>query len=132
MASLNDSERQIVDALVEFFKSGLRTPVLRRPSEIGLKYDEVFFQSLDGVPLEGWFIPASSNKLIICNHFMPGNRYGYAGHLKGLEGFGGFEVNFLPYYKALHEEGYNILTYDIRNHGQSGQGTGGIVSIGLF
>lgn len=63
---------------------------------------------------------------------MPGNRYGYAGHLKGLEGFGGFEVNFLPYYKALHEEGYNILTYDIRNHGQSGQGTGGIVSIGLF
>jgi hypothetical protein len=30
---------------------------------------------------------------------------------------GGFEVNFLPEYKALHDAGYNILCYDIRNHG---------------
>jgi len=25
--------------------------------------------------------------------------------------FGGFEVNFLPELKRLHEAGYNILTY---------------------
>ena len=45
--------------------------------------------------------------------------------------FGGFEVNFLPEYKALHDAGYNVLTYDLRNHGMSGQGNGGIAGIGL-
>jgi pimeloyl-ACP methyl ester carboxylesterase len=38
----------------------------------------------------------------------------------------------LPEYKALHDAGYNILAYDIRNHGLSGQGNGGIVGIGLL
>ena len=37
----------------------------------------------------------------------------------------------LPEYKALHDAGYNILAYDIRNHGMSGQGNGGIAGIGL-
>lgn len=31
-----------------------------------------------------------------------------------------------------HEAGYNILCYDIRNHGMSGQGNGGIAGIGLL
>ena len=60
------------------------------------------------------------------------NRYGYPGHLPEFGGLGGFEVNFLPEYKALHDAGYNILAYDIRNHGMSGQGNGGIVGIGLL
>ncbi|MGH3900118.1 MAG: hypothetical protein ACRDTA_18135 [Pseudonocardiaceae bacterium] len=37
-----------------------------------------------------------------------------------------------PEYKALHGAGYNILAYDIRNHGLSGQGNGGIAGIGLL
>jgi hypothetical protein len=45
---------------------------------------------------------------------------------------GGFEVNFLPEYKALQDAGYNILCYDIRNHGLSGSGNGGTVGIGLL
>lgn len=63
-----------------------------------------------------------SDKLVIANHFLPGNRAGFPGHLKPWSdlGFGGFEVNFLPQYKALHEAGYNILCYDIRGHGRSG------------
>lgn len=90
------------------------------------------FPSMDGVPLEGWFIPGDSDKLIIRNHFLPGNRYGYPGHLPEFGGLGGFEVNFLPEYKALHDAGYNILAYDIRNHGLSGQGNGGMAGIGLL
>ena len=71
---------------------GRRAPVLRRPDEVGLDYEDVFFPSMDGVPLEGWFIPADSDRLIIHNHFLPGNRYGYPGHLPEFGGLGGFEV----------------------------------------
>jgi hypothetical protein len=45
---------------------------------------------------------------------LPGNRYGYPGHLPEFGGLGGFEVNFLPEYKALHDAGYNVLAYDLR------------------
>lgn len=122
----------ITDGLANFFASSMRTPILRRPDEYGMEYEDVFFPSLDGVGLEGWFIPADSDRLVICNHFMPGNRYGYPGHLEPWTGFGGFEVNFLPQYKALHDAGYNVLVYDLRNHGRSGAGNGGLVAQGLF
>ena len=112
--------------------AGRRAPVLRRPDEVGLNYEDVFFPSMDGVPLEGWVIPADSDRLVIHNHFLPGNRYGYPGHLPEFGGLGGFEVNFFLEYKALHDAGYNILAYDIRNHGMSGQGNGGITGIGLL
>ncbi len=51
-----------------------------------MPYQDVFFPSLDGVGLEGWFIPADSGRLVICNHFMPGNRYGYPGHMDPWKG----------------------------------------------
>lgn len=84
---------------------GRRAPLLRRPADVGLTYEDVTFPSMDGVPLEGWFIPADSDRLIIHNHFSPGNRYGYPGHLSEFGRFGGFEVNFLPTYRALHDAG---------------------------
>ncbi|EUA06525.1 hypothetical protein I546_5467 [Mycobacterium kansasii 732] len=43
--------------------AGRRAPVLRRPDEVGLDYQDVFFPSMDGVSLEGWFIPAESDRL---------------------------------------------------------------------
>jgi len=110
---------------------GRRAPLLRRPSDVGLSYEDVTFPSMDGVPLEGWFIPAEGDRLIVHNHFSPGNRYGYPGHLPDFGRFGGFEVNFLPAYRGLHDAGYNILTYDMRNHGMSGFGNGGICTVGL-
>ncbi|HXW90029.1 MAG TPA: hypothetical protein VEK33_05745 [Terriglobales bacterium] len=39
----------------------------------------MLFQSLDGVELEGWFIPANSDRLVIANPFLRGNRYGNPG-----------------------------------------------------
>lgn len=123
---------KVIEPMIDLWTRGKRTPVYRRPDEVGLDYEDVFFPSMDGVALEGWFIPAESDRLLIANHFLPGNRYGYAGHLEGLTDFGGFEVNFLPEYKALHDAGYNILCYDFRNHGQSADGNGGTVGIGLY
>ncbi|ODS87577.1 MAG: hypothetical protein ABS46_00175 [Cytophagaceae bacterium SCN 52-12] len=131
--SISHKLHPMIEQYAQLFAFGDRTPVLRRPDEVGLQYEEVFFPSLDGVPLEGWFIPAHSDKLLIINHPMPCNRYGYPGHLPPWNiMFGGFEVNFLPELKHLHDAGYNILTYDLRNHGQSGQGNGGIAGLGQY
>jgi hypothetical protein len=75
-----------------------------------MEYEDVFFPSLDGVPLEAWFIPADSSKLLIINHPMTCNRYGFPGHLPPWNTmFGGFEVNFLPELKHLHDAGYTFL-----------------------
>lgn len=121
-----------LDMWVTGTTAGRRAPLLHRPGEVGLPYEDVFFPSMDGVPLDGWFIPADSDRLIIHNHFLPGNRCGYPGQLPRFSGLGGFEVNFLPEYKALHDAGYNILAYDIRNFGLSGAANGDTVGIGLL
>ncbi|MFP9229402.1 hypothetical protein A0E43_12670 [Pectobacterium cacticida] len=91
---------------------------------------------MDGVTLEGWFIPGNSDRLIIANHPIWANRYGYPGHLKPYsdtwEASGNnIEVNFMPDYKHLHEAGYNILAYDLRNFGQSAAGSGGVIGNGI-
>lgn len=61
---------------------------------------------------------------------MPCNRSGYPGHLPGFGSFGGFEVSFINDYAALHSAGYAVLCYDLRNHGRSAAGSGGIAGIG--
>ena len=43
-----------------------------------------------------------------------------------------FEVNLIPDYKILHDAGYNVLAYDLRNFGLSGAANGGIASSGIF
>jgi len=123
---------EFINNLAELMAHSTRTPILSWPIEYAMEYEEIFFPAIDGVTLEGWFIPADSDRLIICNHPMPCNRYGYPGHLEPWTNFGGFEVNFLPEYKVLHDAGYNILAYDMRNHGRSGMGSGGINGHGVL
>lgn len=109
-----------------------RAPIIKTPSDYGLEYEDIFFPSFDGIPLEAWFIPADSDKLIICNHPMTMNRYGFPGHLDPWKQFNDVEVDFNKVYKALHEAGYNVLTYDMRNHGRSGEANGGVAAAGLL
>lgn len=132
-AAVSRKIHPLVEQYAQLFTHGARTPILRYPDEYGMEYEDIFFPSLDGVTLEGWFIPAESDRLLIINHPMPCNRYGFPGHLAPWNTmFGGFEVNFLPELKHLHDAGYNIITYDIRNHGRSGVGSGGLSGIGLL
>lgn len=123
----------MIEQYAQLFKEGARTPVLERPSDWGLEYEDVYFPSADGIPLEAWFIPAGSNKLLIINHPMTCNRHGYPGHLPPWNlMFGGFEVRFGPELTALHKAGYNILTYDLRNCGLSGEANGNTSGLGLL
>lgn len=121
-----------LQSLAQNLAKPVRTPILRKPDEYGLEFEEVTFPASDGVELHGWFIPGSSNKLIIHNHFSPASRYGFPGHMKNFEASGGFEVNFLPKYKALHDAGYNILTYDMRNHGESDSSPNELCGVGYW
>jgi len=114
-----------------------RAPVLHSPSEHGLEYEDVTFPARDGVPLEGWFIPApGSDKLIIANHPMGFSRSGMPTqyepwHADWAASGNGFEVDLVPDYKILHDAGYNVLAYDLRNHGLSSAANGGVTTHGL-
>lgn len=131
-ATTDAKSAEFINGLADLMAHSTRTPILRWPNEYGMEYEEIFFPAMDGVTIEGWFIPADSDRLIICNHPMPCNRYGYPGHLEPWTNFGGFEVNFLPEYKILHDAGYNIIAYDMRNHGRSGIGSGGVNGHGVL
>jgi len=128
----------VLQALADGYGQQARSPILHVPSERGLHYEEVTFPSADGVPLEGCYIPApGSDRLVIANHPRGFSRSGMPSHLEpwksvwGPSG-NGFEVDFISDYKILHDAGYNVLTYDLRNHGHSGAANGGIVSSGVF
>jgi uncharacterized protein len=128
----------ILRAMADSFGQQLRSPILHWPSEHGLEYEDVTFPALDGVPLEGWFIPAAgSDKLIIANHPMGFSRSGIPTHLEPWRSMwvlsgNDFEVNLVPDYKILHDAGYHVLAYDLRNFGHSGAANGGIASSGIF
>lgn len=124
------------NAMLETLAQGLSTPprlpILRTPADYDMDFEEVTFTTDDGLEVSAWYMPADSNRIILSNHFSPGNKYGFAGHMEGLDFAGGFEVNFLPRYKALVEAGYSVLAYDLRGHGASADGEGGISGVGYY
>ena len=137
-ALTGDQADRIVQAMAGSFGRQLRSPILHWPSELGLDYQDITFPALDGVPLEGWFIPAAGSRtLIIANHPMGFSRAGIPAHLEPWKSIwapsgNDVEVNLVPDYKILHDAGYNVLAYDLRNFGLSGAANGGIASSGIF
>jgi pimeloyl-ACP methyl ester carboxylesterase len=81
-----------------------RFPLLRtEPAELGLPpFEEVRFQSLDGIDLSGWYIPSKNRAVVILVHSVGGNR-----------------VQMRHYARALVESGYGILLFDLRAHARS-------------
>lgn len=145
MTQVQDSPRMsgeqtgtVLEQFADGFSQQRRSPVLHSPSEQGLDYQDITFPARDGVPLEGWFIPAAgSSKLVIANHPMGFTRSGMPTHLEPwrsawVASGNGFEVDFIPDYRILHDAGYNVLAYDLRNHGLSGAANGGLTSSGIF
>ncbi|KRB85479.1 hypothetical protein ASE00_01390 [Sphingomonas sp. Root710] len=129
---------ETIDRFVAGYRTAARSPILKNPGDYGLAYEDVWIPALDGVPLEAWLVPCEgSDKLVIANHPKNFNRYGFASHLDPWKQFGAiggndFEVDFVRDIKILHDAGYNVLTYDMRNHGHSGAANGGIPTAGIY
>ena len=136
-AAARKQDHEALERFADGFSSPRRSPVPHWPSEQGLEYEDITFPALDGVPLEGWFIPASgSGKLVIANHPLGFSRSGIPTHLQPWHADwapsgNGFEVDLVPDYKILHDAGYNVLAYDLRNHGLSSAANGGVVTHGF-
>jgi fermentation-respiration switch protein FrsA (DUF1100 family) len=75
------------------------------PEDIGLSYEDVFFQTSDGVKINAWFIPAENaarGTVIFC--------HGNAGNIS----------HRLEIIRMLHNLDLNILIFDYRGYGKSG------------
>jgi dipeptidyl aminopeptidase/acylaminoacyl peptidase len=73
------------------------------PSQLDLSFEEISIQVDDGHTLSGWYIPAeASDKAVIFIH-----------------GHGADRHEGMRWFKAVHQAGFNILAFDLRNQGKS-------------
>lgn len=118
----------VVAVLAAFFARYLVSPprlgLWVTPGELGMPYDNVQFPALDGIRLSGWFIPAPADShrkgaTIILVHGWPWNRLGTTAVslLDKLTNSQPLELMRLAH--ALHQDGFNVLMFDLRNHGES-------------
>ena len=125
-----------VKAMADIVKSP-RSFIFKTSDDYDLKgWRDLAIPSDDDTPLEAWYIPAKGgerNKLIIFNHALPMCRAGFPGHFgEPWSNFEAVEIDFVIQYKHLTEAGYNVLTYDIHNHGNGSAANNGICGIGQW
>ena len=77
--------------------------VTRAPSGRGLAYEDVVFQSRDGIRLTGWYVPALDARFTVL--FCHGN--------------GGNLMHTLDAVNLFHEMGLSCLVFDYRGYGNS-------------
>lgn len=73
------------------------------PLELGIPYQNVWFEARDGVRLNGWLIPGLPGVPLVL--FFHGN--------------GGNLSENLPYLDLLHKQGFPIFIFDYRGYGKS-------------
>lgn len=81
MPDMDEQTQQVMQHMLNVMGEASRTPILRRPSDYEMDYEDVFFPAMDGTVIEGWLIPGSSNEVIVFNHFKGANWYVFPGHL---------------------------------------------------
>ena len=136
LETISEEDYAKVKGLAEIVRP-LRSVIHKTPDDYGITgWTDLVIPSDDGTPLEAWYIPAKggeSNKLVIFNHALPMCRAGFPGHLGApWSGYDAVEIDFVIQYKHLTDAGYNVLTYDIRNHGNSAAANGGLSGIGQW
>jgi uncharacterized protein len=97
-----------------------RQPVPKTPRDYGLDFEAVAFRSEDGVDLKGWLIPGAGKKLVVMTHVLGLTKYGSVASYRSLSKLYDKEIEFLETARHLHDSGYWVLMFDLRNHGESG------------
>ncbi len=72
------------------------------PEDVGLHYEDVFFETEDGLKLHGWFIPSNSKRVLIFCH-----------------GNGGNISHRIELISILHNIGLNVFIFDYRGYGKN-------------
>ncbi len=112
--------KQISDLMIKPGKS----PVFETPDQYGLDYEDVTFQTSDGVTLSGWLLKGGTDKVIVQSHFgVQCSRCGFTQEGKGMmkNALWTSDIHFLEHAQYLVAAGYSVLMYDMRNHGNSQQ-----------
>ena len=109
-----------------------RQPVPKNPADYGMAYQKVDLTAKDNVKLKAWLIPGTSNKLIIMTHVGGLTKYGSTVSFKSFYKLFNKEIEFLKIARHLRNEGYGVLMFDFRNHGESDiTPKGGKAAVGL-
>lgn len=98
-----------------------RAPLFDNPSNWDLEYEDVEFQTSDGLTIRGWLVNPGCDKVIIQSHFgLFSSRSGYTNEGKpmGMRAWPQ-DIPFLKHIKKFAEQGYTTLAYDLRNCGES-------------
>ena len=94
----------IIFSLLTFYMSIRPIKIITKlePSDLGLKYEEVYFKSKDGIKLSGWLIPNNKTKAaIIVMHGYPADK-----------------ANLLGIAEFLAKD-FNVFLFDFRSFGKS-------------
>ena len=73
------------------------------PEDIGLKYQDIYFETKDGIKLNGWFVPAedATGTVLFCH------------------GNGGNISHRLGSINVFHQLKFNVFIFDYRGYGRS-------------
>ena len=96
-----------------------RQPVPKTPKDYGVDFQPAEFKTSDNVKIKGWLMPGKSEKLIIITHVGGLSKYGSTTQFKSMSKLFNEEIEFLKVARHLHDEGYGVLMFDFRNHGES-------------
>jgi hypothetical protein len=94
-----------------------RKSVVMTPDVMGLYYENVHFKSLDGTPLEGWYIPSLEAKDVLAEGDRALRRQRPGVVL--CHEIGANRSQLLGVASYLHHEGFEIMLFDFRSCGDS-------------
>jgi uncharacterized protein len=83
----------------------IRQPTEQTPADEGLDFQEVVFESTDGLGLKGWWVPGEvSSRAVVLVHGLEGSKSGQ---------------HVLQTASVYAGAGYGVLMFDLRGHGES-------------